>query len=594
MTAEILTVFLLVALALVLFIREWLPIDLSAMLVLAFLGVLDAATPLDLLPENQLFSGFSSRAVIAIIGVTIVAKGLEKTGLMVVVARWISSRSRGETSTKALIMSSAGLVSAFVQNIGVAAMFVPITRRVAKNKHLNVSNLMMPMAFCVILGGTITMVGSAPLILVNDLLPPGYPPFGLFDVAPIGLLLLLSGILLFVFFGRVLGLAKPNTDVGLDSGRGFTYDIDETVRYVVLDETSGVRQMTVGELEKLYQVKLVSVDTNIGDVTADTSMQNIAEFALYGVAQGVDRLLGLSGVGETETPAKSVIVNPDFQGLVEIVVRPGSSIINHNDNEMGIFRDSGLSPVALLRDKKVYRSNLDLMRLNPGDAILCYGAWDHVVRLESGEDFVIPTQDYPRITPDTKKIPTAIALFALALGAILWVDIPLSLVFFSCAVAMMLLKIISVSDAYKSVSWKTVFLLASLIPLGSAMQFTGAAQWLAQYLIELMGSGSSELAWLALAAVLSTALTLVMSNVGATVILIPLFSQIAIGLNLDPGKFALLVAICVSNSFLIPTHQVNALIMNPGKYRSYDFLRAGAVMTVLCIMVSLVGIELFF
>ena len=164
----------------------------------------------------------------------------------------------------------------------------------------------------------------------------------------------------------------------------------------------------------------------------------------------------------------------------------------------------------------------------------------------------------------------------------------------TAALGMVVSGVINMDQAYQAVSWKTVFLLASLIPLGSAMQHTGTAAWLADHTVSLLGDKPSLLMLQVTIALLATVLSLVMSNVGATVILVPLAAEIANQAGFDGRLFGLLVAVCVSNSFILPTHQVNALIMSPGGYRVNDFMRAGGAMTVLFIVVTITALNLFY
>jgi di/tricarboxylate transporter len=175
---------------------------------------------------------------------------------------------------------------------------------------------------------------------------------------------------------------------------------------------------------------------------------------------------------------------------------------------------------------------------------------------------------------------------------VLFTDIRLSVALLTGAVGMILSGVLSIEEAYEAVSWKTVFLLASLIPLGLAVESTGTAKWIAEQTLEVVGAQPIWVIQTAVA-VLATFFTLVMSNVGATVLLVPLAVNIAIGAGADPAVFALTVAIATSNSFLIPTHQVNALIMGPAGYRVPDFMRAGGIMTILFLVVMMIAMQLF-
>jgi di/tricarboxylate transporter len=207
-------------------------------------------------------------------------------------------------------------------------------------------------------------------------------------------------------------------------------------------------------------------------------------------------------------------------------------------------------------------------------------------------NFVVVT-DFPREINRPHKVAHALAFFAIALGLVLFSDLRLSLALLVGAVGMILSGVLSMDEAYKSIAWQTVFLLASLLPLGMAMETTGTAAWVAQECLQIIGDVSIWVIQLALA-VLTTALTLVMSNVGATVLLVPLAVKIALGTGADPAMFALTVALAASNSFLLPTHQVNALIMGPAGYRVADFIRAGGIMSVLFLALLMISLNLLY
>jgi len=231
--------------------------------------------------------------------------------------------------------------------------------------------------------------------------------------------------------------------------------------------------------------------------------------------------------------------------------------------------------------------------LKAGDTMIVHTTWDALVRREKDRNFVVVTTEYPHEELRPNKIGNALIFFTISLCLVLFTDLRLSVALLTGAMGMVLSGVLNIEEAYEAVSWKTVFLLASLIPLGLAVETTGTAKWIAEQVLTVVGhmpiwviQGS--------VAVLATFFTLVMSNVGATVLLVPLAVNIAIGAGADPALFALTVAIATSNSFLIPTHQVNALIMAPGGYRVLDFMRAGGGMTILFLIVSLLMMNLIF
>ena len=230
--------------------------------------------------------------------------------------------------------------------------------------------------------------------------------------------------------------------------------------------------------------------------------------------------------------------------------------------------------------------------LQAGDTLVLHARWQDVAPIAKNKDFAVVT-DFPREDTRPEKLPHALIFFLIALGLILFTELRLSVALMTGAIGMIISGVIRVDEAYQSIGWQSVFLLASLIPLGLAMEATGTAAWVAQQTLIVLGDVPI---WVLQAsiAVLATIFTLLMSNVGATVLLVPLAVNIAIGAGADPAVFALTVAIATSNSFLIPTHQVNALIMGPGGYRVADFMRAGGIMTILFLVIMMVMLNLIF
>jgi di/tricarboxylate transporter len=283
-------------------------------------------------------------------------------------------------------------------------------------------------------------------------------------------------------------------------------------------------------------------------------------------------------------------------GVAEVVIPPGSQLIGKSAREAWLRKTHGLGLIGLHRNGETLRQGDDIrsMPFRAGDTLVVHTTWENLARLESDRNFVVVTTEYPHeeeLRPH-KVLPAAVFFF-IALSMVLFTDIRLSISLLTGAMGMILTGVLNVEEAYKAVSWKTVFLLASLIPLGLAVETTGTAKWIAEQVLSVVGHMPLWVIQTAVA-VLATFFTLVMSNVGATVLLVPLAINIAIGAGGNPAVFALTVAIATSNSFLIPTHQVNALIMGPAGYRVPDFMRAGGIMTVLFLVVMIGMMNLVF
>ncbi len=225
--------------------------------------------------------------------------------------------------------------------------------------------------------------------------------------------------------------------------------------------------------------------------------------------------------------------------------------------------------------------------------LVAHTRWDNLTRIKRDRNFIVVTTDFPQEEIRPKKVVWALLFFVVSLSLILFTDLRLSLCLLTGAVGMLLSRVLSIDEAYRSVGWNTVFLLASLIPLGQAVQNTGTAAWIAQQTLTLLDGWPVWTLQLGVA-ILATVFSLVMSNVGATVLLVPLAVSIAVAAGESPALFALTAAISTSNSFIIPTHQVNALIMGPAGYKVTDFIKSGGIMTVLFLIVSMVMLNVLY
>lgn len=624
LTFEMMVVLALLAFTIFLFVSEIVRVDLAAFLVMIILGALANLPGLEnLIDVGHLFDGFASNAVISIMAVMIIGAGLDRTGVMSKVARWIMNvGGKTETRVTPLIAGTVGLISSFMQNVGAAALFIPVVSRISARTGLPLSRLLMPMGFCAILGGTITMVGSSPLILLNDLIlsaneaiPTDHrmETFELFDVAPVGLALLASGILYFVLLGRfVLPSASAGDAAASTASRSKSmadylkrlHHFDGSLYEVVIPSGSTIIGHNMKDIQvdnSLYVVAMHVGARTFLEPPGDMVLDGPGALAVLADPGTLDKFLREHGLETRHTlDTFSEDLAPDNAGVVELVIPPESVVIGKSARDIWSRKTYGLSMLAIYRNgESLSRVSAEAhdavdvgnIPMKAGDIIFCHTEWRSLMRLERDRNFVIVTADYPREELRPKKVGFALLFFCIAISLVLFSDVRLSLCLLIGAVGMILSGVLSMDEAFDAISWQTVFLLASLIPLGQAVQSTGTAEWIAHLIVTPL-AGTSIWVIQLVVAVLATGFTLVMSNVGATVLLVPLAVNIAIAIGADPALFALTVAVATSNSFLIPTHQVNALIMGPAGYRVGDFMRVGGGMTVLFLVVSLVMLQL--
>ncbi|MBI1422163.1 MAG: SLC13 family permease [Gammaproteobacteria bacterium] len=612
LTNEMIAVLAILGFTIFLFVSEIVRVDVAAVLVMVLIGLSSLIPGYDgLVHSHDLFMGFSSNAVISIIAVMIMGAGLDKTGAMSSLAsRILKIAGNTEKRIVFFISGTVAFISSFMQNIGAAALFMPVVARISRRTNISLSRLLMPMGYCAILGGTMTMIGSSPLILLNDLiisanevLPPEHEKmktFGLFAVTPVGIAMVASGILYFILFGRFV-LPDVKSEV---AEPGKTADYFEQLYHLKGDafelrvsDDSPLVGKQVYELEQLaHAIPLIALRTGSDIRVAparDIEITRGAEFVMIGHFAEIESFANeykLMLKKNLETFAE--ILSASVAGISEIVIPPGSTIIGKSVDELRLRKTLGISILSVKRGDDVIRSDLRNLVFKAGDALVVHSKWSDLLPVSKDPRFLVVT-DFPREETRPHKFIHAMVFFAIALSLILFTDTRLSIALMVGAVGMIVTGVLKVDEAYKAVGWQSVFLLASLIPLGVAVENTGTAAWIAQQTLHLLGDVPVWVLQVAIA-LLATVFTLVMSNVGATVLLVPLAINIALDVGANPAEFALIVALATSNSFFIPTHQVNALIMGPAGYRVAHFMRAGGLMTLIFLVVMIVMLNLIF
>lgn len=604
LSSDMVLVLMLLGLTVVLFVFELVRLDVAAICILVLIGLLG------LVPGDQIFAGFASNAVIAVIAVMILGAGLDRTGVMNSISSLIvRAGGPSESRIRGLISAAVGLLSGFMQNVGATALFMPVVSRVSARLDLPLSRLLMPMGFSVIVGGTLTMVGSSPLILLNDLiqtsnrsLPPGaeaIQPFELFDVTPIGLALLFMSLLFFQLLGPLLlPRAEQKRPASPSRTKHYfkeTYGIEGDVHEVLVTVDSPLVGMRIVEAENLTGAPLLlAIQSTDQPRLAPPSDEMIWVGTVLGVMGSREQVGEFALANELRLQPRlrtfGNLFNPTRAGIAEVVTPPGSRLIGKTIGEARLRSRFGISVLAINRRNEIIRRDLREEVLQAGDSLVSHSTWRDLASLAREKDFIVVT-DIPKEEQRPQKVVHALGFFGLSLFLILFTGFSLPVALMAGAMGMVLTGVLSMDEAYRAISWKSVFLMAGLIPLGIAMEVTGTAAWLVQQMMAVLGDVSQFQIQLALA-VMTTVFTLVMSNVGATVLLVPIAINIALATDGNPALYALLVGIVASNAFILPTHPVNALIMGPGGYRVIDFIRVGGILSVLYILVTLAMLNL--
>lgn len=595
MTADVLLVLGVLAVIVVLFVTEAFRVDVIAILAMVSLAWLGLVSP------TEAFSGLASNAVVSIMGVMILGYGIDRTGIMRLVIRPIL-RAAGSSERKviSLVSGVVGLISAFLQNIGAAALFLPAMMRIAKRSEIPISRLLMPMGFAAILGGTLTMVGSGPLIILNDLLrQSGMAPYGLFAVTPLGLILLVAGIGYFLLAGRVVLPSSNDAEVPQSRQQELieAWQLPDTLVEGRIPASSALVGQTREDtaIWRDYGISLLAISRGDDILYAPwrhTRFEAGEGLALLGAEEDVERFIADNGL-ERDVEGKGFdrLRSSGESGFAEAVILPRADIAGKSLRQIALRKHFGVEPLILLSSGRQERSDFSDQPLEAGHTIVVHGLWENIRRLGRDPNFAVVT---PIEADESDRSKAWLAVLCL-LAALLLVfsGARLSLSLFTGALAMILLGVVPVDEAYRAIDWRTVFLLAGLIPLGIAMDNSGAAQFLAEKMVTVL-QGSHPLVLMTAVAVLTTLFSLFMSNVAATVLLVPLVVMMAQMADIDGRGLGMLVAVCASNSFILPTHQVNALLMAPGGYHNADYMRAGGIMSGLFIVIAVLVTYFFY
>jgi di/tricarboxylate transporter len=588
METEIIIVLAIMAFTIFMLVTEKVRIDVTAiitMLLLAWTGVLSS---------SEALSGFSSNAVVAMIAVMILGDGVAKTGMMSRFSKWLLKRvGSNKNSILGSLSLSVGTLSGVIQNIGAAALFLPSVIDIARRIKVSASVFIMPIGFAAIIGGTLTMVGSGHLILTNDLLESAnLEPYGLFAVTPVGIALLVSAILFFLFFGKFM---LPQGESGGKLGKTDqekvveAFNLKKDIRFFTIPNGCPIAGKTVEEtgIWSDFEINILAIGRDKSPIFApwrETVLEEGQILALYGDQNRITRFAEAFGLDESkENGVFEDLSDPEESGFAEVIVSPRSDLIGQTIREYSLRKKHAVEPVMLFSDGEKVEGDFSDRKIKIGDTFIIYGPWNHIMDLQNNEPFVLATSvSFER--KDPSKTWHAAGSFLLAI-VLAMSGFSISISFLTGALVMVLTKVMTIQEAYKAVEWKVVFLLVGLIPLGIAMQNSGTAEFLAENVMKVV-EGSHLLILLFTVGILSTIFSLVMSNVGAVVVLAPLVVSIGLLAGVDPRPLVLLAAVNAGNSFVLPTHQVNALMMTAGGYKTKDYFKAGGGMTIVFLVVS--------
>ncbi|MGD9047725.1 MAG: SLC13 family permease, partial [Anaerolineae bacterium] len=483
MTTDIALTLTIIVAALTLFATEKLRVDLVALMVLLSVGLLRLIDP------DEVFDGFANPAVITVWAVYIVSGGLFKTGVADALGKGIL-RLTGDKEPRLIgtIMVTCGVISAFMNNVGATAMLMPALIGISRRTKIAVSKLLIPLSFSSLLGGAMTLIGTPANILAMSILAErGLPTLGFFQFTPMGMVLLTTGVVYMVLIGRHLLPSRAGAQ-----GRRDVYQLREYVTEVMVTPKSPLAGKTLLEsgLGRDYDLTVLAIERDgLGQarIGRDTRIQAGDLLTLEGSADNlVEARRGLGFSIEAEHRLDVERLEPKNIRLIEATLAPNSGLVGRTLRGVR-FRDRyGFTALAIWRHGEAITEKLRDLPLLFGDALLLQGSKHRVAELQQGKDFLVlePVEvEHLR----RSKAPIAVAALLLAILLVVLVDFHISLAMVIAAVIMILTGCLSIEEAHESIDWRTVFLVAGMLPLGMAMEATGTARYLADIMLDLLG-----------------------------------------------------------------------------------------------------------
>ena len=570
----------ILATALVLFAWDRLPAEVIA------IGVMLAVVMTGLLPPEKAFQGFSSDTVMMILGLLIMSAGLLQTGVVDIAGSYVFGiAGRNEAVFLPVIMMAVATVSAFMSNTAATAFFVPLVIGYAAKVNTSPSKFLLPVAFASILTSSVTLISTSTNLVVSGILTRfGQPAMGMFEMAPIGIVIAVVGILYMWLIGtKLLPERKEQKLEGEIGERKYQADIvlleDGPLIGKTLAETNITRD------HGLRVVKLIrGSDTHTGKLEA-LALKVGDELIIEGLRADLLKIKDIKGL---DFKADVHLADPEDKKeeltIVEGVLLPRSLLIGRSLRTLEFKERYGLTVLALHRAGRVPH-NISSARLRLGDVLLLQGKPESVKELERGNLFNI----FGGVDPKRfyrARAPLAALIFTAAILAVTFGFASLPIAALAGAFAMFVARCLSPEEAYRHIEWKVLILIGALLSLGEAMDATGTGKYLAQQLIALFGADNPSIL-LSVFFVLTVALTQPMSNQAAALVVLPIALQTGLELGVNPRTFAMMVAVAASCSYLTPLEPSCLMVYGPGKYRFLDFFKVGMPLTILIFVISM-------
>lgn len=588
MTFEIIFVLLLLVVALFLFVTNYVTYDVTAIIIMTALMVSGILSP------TEGLSGFSNPATVTVAAMFILSEGVRRTGILSNAGDFFSQKMQENFNLWFLsLLIFIGVISAFINNTAAVAIFIPVIMMIAAKVDISPSKLLIPLSFAGMFGGVCTLIGTSTNILVSSIaVERGLNAIGMFEFTGMGLIFLIAG-LTFLFTIGIKMIPERRKQEDLTKG----YELQDYLTDIIINSTSDLVGKTLNhkELTRELDLDVIRVFKDGFDSSAQRSEIQISNGDILRIRGNKDDIKKLLNREDVSLRSAHEWVDIDLEqgrdALVEAVVAPESALENTKLRDYHIYEKLGAVPLAIRHHGKVKHNDLANQALTGGDTILLSMSSERINEIET-EPSLLMVSEPDTLTYRRDKITLAVAIIA---GVVLTAALGITTIVISAiagVVLMVLTGCLKTAEAYEAVNWKVIMLLAGVLPLGTAMDNTGTAALMADYMIEML-SDYGPTVLMSGFFVLTLLITAVMSNNASAALLAPIAIQTADLMQVQPEPFLYAVTFAASLSLITPFgYQTNTMIYGPGQYEVIDFIKIGVPLNVVFWILATIFIPL--
>lgn len=578
-----------IVLALVLFVTERLSVDVIGIGILVLLVVLGVISP------EQGVMGFANSATLTVAAMFVLSDALLKTGIISRIAPWFGTLLRKGYKKSIFVLSTGvGGISAFINNTPVVATFIPIISNAAKSQRMSPARYLIPLSFGAILGGTCTLIGTSTNLLVNGIAKDeGLEGFSMFDLAPLGLIFFLIGVVYLMFLGKKLIPERKMDQKARDEKIS-----DYLCEIIVTDELEEDERYLSDYFEKERVIQIRRGDETLKDPTPDFQLKEKDVLLVKGGMERINKILK-SDTFDIRDRQSEKIFTKEGTSMIEIVILPNSPMVEKKLKELDFLRKYQARILAIRQRGKESFSGLDNIRLMPGDILLLQTNEEGYRLLNTNEEenqssFLSMRAEW---IPSINKKHLGLVLGTL-LAVILLATFNITSIMIAAFAGIVFLnvtKVITMSDAYRAIDWQVIFLLAGALSMGAAMNESGLSALIGDFLTEYVGENLGPIGVISAIYLTTSILTEIISNNAAAALLAPVAISIASAMEVNAMPLLMAIAFAGSSSFITPVgYQTNTMVYSAGPYRYADFAKVGLPLKLLFWVVASLMIPVFY